>query len=108
MFRAAVLEKDIAISEKWGRSEDYELFMRLHAQGLQGANLQNTSMDYREDQNSYQRRAFPFACQEARVRHQGFRALGFSGPGALPYVLKPLVRGIDAGGLALAHQAAAL
>ena len=90
MFRAAVLEEGYRDKREVGRSEDYELFMRLHAQGLQGANLQEYLYGYREDQDSYQRRAFPFACQEARVRHRGFRALGFSGPGTLPYVLKPL------------------
>lgn len=57
-----------------GRSEDYELFMRLHAAGLQGANVQEYLYLYREDRNSYHRRSFPYALREARTRGKGFAA----------------------------------
>ena len=39
-----------------GRSEDYELFMRLHAAGHRGYNLRDYLLRYREESGSLKRR----------------------------------------------------
>ena len=90
MFRAHALADGYCEVRSIGRSEDYELFMRLHAAGLQGANVQEYLYLYREDRNSYHRRSFPHALREARTRGKGFAALGLPSLSALPYVVKPL------------------
>lgn len=90
MFRTHALADGYCEARSIGRSEDYELFMRLHAAGLQGANVQEYLYLYREDRNSYHRRSFPHALREARTRGKGFAALGLPSLSALPYVVKPL------------------
>ena len=95
MFRAACLraaggyDSDPAI----GRSEDYDLFMRLYASGSRGYNIQEYLLEYREELGSMRRRKYRFAVTEARVRLRGFRRLGLL-PFGLPYVAKPLVIGL--------------
>jgi len=95
MFRAGVLRaaggyrEDPAV----GRSEDYELFMRLHAEGHRGCNIQEYLLEYREDPDSVKRRKIKYALAEARVRLRGFKRLGLL-PGGIPYVVKPLVIGL--------------
>ncbi len=95
VFRAASLaavggyDADPAI----GRSEDYDLFMRLHAAGLPGANLPERLFEYREEIDSYRKRKFRFALTEARVRWRGFRRLRLIPFGFL-YVIKPIVVGL--------------
>lgn len=77
--------------EKPCRSEDYELFMRLHAKGEQGANIQEILLDYRESEYSYARRKFYFQLQEVMVRIEGFFRLGILTPGSFVYIIKPIV-----------------
>ncbi|MBN1242899.1 MAG: glycosyltransferase family 2 protein [Spirochaetales bacterium] len=95
VFRSAALaavggyDADPAI----GRSEDYDLFMRLHAAGLPGANLPEKLLEYREEIESYRKRKFRYALTEARVRWRGFKRLGLM-PVGLLYVIKPIVVGL--------------
>jgi glycosyltransferase EpsE len=95
MFRASCLQAAGGYSEDpaVGRSEDYELFMRLYAEGRRGYNFQEYLLEYREDQVSVKRRKAKYAIAEARVRLRGFRRLGLL-PGGFPYVIKPLVVGL--------------
>lgn len=95
VFRAACLraangyDTDAAI----GRSEDYDLFMRLHAAGYPGYNLPERLFRYREELGSFRKRRFRYALTEARVRYRGFRRLGLL-PGGLPFVVKPVLIGL--------------
>ena len=73
------------------RSEDYELFMRLHAAGEQGFNLQEKLLSYREYEEAYQKRTFRFQYQEMLVRLQGFFRLKLLNPITFCYVVKPLI-----------------
>lgn len=73
------------------RSEDYELFMRLHAAGEQGCNLQENLLSYREYEDSYKKRKFIFQYQEMMVRFEGFRRLKILNLKTLGYVVKPLL-----------------
>ena len=72
------------------RSEDYELFMRLHALGEQGVNLQEVLLKYRETKESYGKRTLAFQLQEAGVRLEGFERLGLRNPLVWFYILKPV------------------
>lgn len=76
-----------------GRSEDYDLFMRLQASGSRGYNIQELLLEYREELGSFKKRKFKYALIEARVRFRGFRSLGLL-PRALPYVIKPIIIGL--------------
>lgn len=73
------------------RSEDYELFMRLHAAGEQGINLQEFLLDYRESGQSYKKRTFACGVQEAYVRWEGFGRLGILNLCTFVYVVKPII-----------------
>lgn len=90
MFRREALEHADGYRELL-RNEDYELFMRLHAQGYRGYNLQEELFVYREDAEAYRRRAGRFRVEEMKVRSEGFRRLGLPAFLAAPYVLKPLL-----------------
>lgn len=81
------------VSRKTLRTEDYELLMRLYAQGKQGANLPERLYLFQEDRAARKRRKFRYRIDEARVKWDGFRELGLM-PGALPYVIKPIIVGM--------------
>ena len=73
-----------------GRSEDYDLFMRIYEAGGRGYNIQDYLLEYREEARSYKRRAFRYALAEARVRFRGFRRLGLM-PRGLVFAAKPVL-----------------
>ena len=95
MLRREVLEASGGYQEsrKALRAEDYELFMRLYAQGWRGYNLPQLLLDYREDRTSYKKRRYRYRFCECLVRLEGFRRLGIL-KGHLRYVLKPLAAGL--------------
>ncbi len=71
------------------RTEDYDLFMRLYAQGFTGYNLAEPLLRYRDSRVPRHVR-FAHRLNEVRIRFHGFKALGLLPAGFL-YVLKPLV-----------------
>ena len=81
-------------SQGIGRSEDYELFMRLHREGCFGYNLQEELFLYREDDSGYRKRTFSFRLKECRVRYAGFQKMGIPFPRRLPASIKPLLLGM--------------
>lgn len=76
------------------RGEDYELFMRLHAKGYRGYNLQEELFFYREDRNTYHHRKYLYQIEEVGIRFRGFRSLKILKPTTFFYVIKPLMTGI--------------
>lgn len=82
------------VSEQTCRCEDYELFMRLYAQGFRGYNLQERLFCYREGRESYERRTFRFRLNEAGIRQRSFRDLGLTGPYARLCALRPMAAGL--------------
>ena len=81
------------VSPLTARCEDYELFMRLHSEGLRGYNLQDALFFYRESEKRMHR-SFRSCLCEMLIRIQGFSRLGILTPAAVPYVLKPVFAGI--------------
>lgn len=98
MFRREVFDQCGAYRSRM-RSEDYELFMRLQAQGLQGYNLQKPLLKYREARDGMRKRTYREYIEESRVRRYGFRKLQIPAIKAAPYVIKPLVSGLLPSGL---------
>lgn len=95
MVRRLVLEElgGYCCSPKVRRIEDYELFMRMYAEGYRGYNLQEPLFRYRESVQAYAKRRYRYRLNECRVRYHGFRALGILA-GNLRYVWKPLAVGL--------------
>lgn len=95
MFRAERLRRagGYDTSKAVGRSEDYELFMRLYAEGSRGYNIQEPLLQYREELGSFKKRKLRYAVTEARVRLRGFARLGLL-PRGIHYVMKPIFIGL--------------
>ena len=92
MFSREILENcgGYCISKATRRCEDYELFMRLHAAGMQGYNLQEKLFLYREGKDSYEKRKITYRFCEMQIRWQGFKRLRILKFTTLPYVCRPL------------------
>lgn len=95
MFRKESLEAvgGYRIARETLRTEDYDLFMRLYANGSKGKNLAKKLYFVREDKDLYKRRKYVHKINEAIVRYKGFNALGLMPKGIL-YVAKPLIVGL--------------
>lgn len=92
MFRTKVLQ-ETGYRNRAGknRGEDYELFMRLHAEGLQGYNLQEALFYYRETAGGYKKRKLLCQLQEVSIRWKGFHRLQIHDKRLYGYVIKPLM-----------------
>jgi len=95
MFRKKSIEKvgGYRVAKETVRTEDYDLFMRMYANGSKGANLKETLYYVREDKAAIRRRKYRYRIHEALVRFKGFKALKLMPVGIL-FVIKPLLVGI--------------
>lgn len=93
MLRKNIFDRREGYRTGTRRGEDYELFMRLFADGYKGCNIQEELYSYREDRNSYKRRRMGSRLDEVKIRYDGFKALGIMLPWGWLYVLKPLAAG---------------
>lgn len=75
------------------RAEDYDLFMRIYAKGYMGYNMQEFLYQFREDNDTYKRRAYKYRIDDVQIRYRGFKLLGLLPLGFL-YVIKPLIVGM--------------
>lgn len=75
------------------RLEDYDLFMRLYANGYKGYNIQEFLYQFREDNDAFKRRAYKYRWDEVQVRYRGFKKLGLMPKGYI-YIVKPLIVGL--------------
>lgn len=82
------------VSKETWRCEDYELFMRLYAQGFQGYNMQERLFCYRENRASYERRKLRYRLDEMGIRRRNFKTLGLHGPAAWLSAIRPLAAGL--------------
>lgn len=98
MFRREVLTESGGY-RPMHRGEDYELFMRLHAAGKRGYNLQEFYFQYREDDNTYRRRKYRYRIEEVRIRKEGFQRLKILNVRTCFSVIKPLIVGLVPRGL---------
>lgn len=95
MFRREAIEVVKGYSEN--RScilcEDYDLLLRLYTKGVQGANLQETLLDYTIPVRAKGNRTMIHRWNETVTRWRRFKELKML-PSALPYVVKPLMVGL--------------
>lgn len=76
------------------RCEDYDLFMRMYAEGFRGENIQDELYQYRvinDEKKKY--RSMSDRLDEAKVRFRGYCALKLMPIGML-YVVKPVLIGM--------------
>lgn len=95
VFRKAAMDTvgGYRVEDDCAGCEDYELLLRLYEAGFAGANLTNPQLIYTIPPKGTTNRSFAMRYNEVKTRYQRFRALGLL-PGALPYVIKPLVAGL--------------
>jgi len=92
MFKREVFEKHRYRALGKNRTcEDYDLFMRLYADGFKAENIGDRLYYYRYDRKS---RKIPFSVRidEFNVRRKGFKLLGLM-PKGLLYCIKPVMLG---------------
>lgn len=76
------------------RVEDYDLFMRLYADGYKGYNIQKPLLRYTVNiQGMKRKNKYIYRIDEARIRCSGFKSLGLL-PIGIPFVLRPLIVGL--------------
>lgn len=73
--------------------EDYDLLLRLYSKGYQGANLPETLFEYTLPATAKGNRKMKHRWNETVTRYQRFKELGCL-PGALPWVIKPILVGL--------------
>ena len=95
VMRKEILDKvnNYKVEKITRRAEDYDLFMRIYANGYKGYNMQEFLYQFREDNDTYKRRAYKYRIDDVQVRYKGFKALGLMPKGFL-YVIKPLIVGL--------------
>ena len=93
-FRKEVLTRagGYRVSKETRRTEDYELFMRIHS-FAKSENLPEFLYYFCEDKNTLARRKYRYRIDEAKVRYRGFKELGLM-PRGIFYVIKPLIVGL--------------
>lgn len=64
------------VSPETRRGQDFDLFMRLYANGFKGKNIQKVLYRYRVDADNYKRRSFAGRLSEIKIRKKGYKALG--------------------------------
>ena len=75
------------------RCEDYDLFMRLYANGCKMYTIQEYLFDYREDKDCYARRKYKYRIYNMQTRLYGYKLLDLM-PKGYVYAIKPLIVGL--------------
>ena len=63
------------VSKRMTRTEDFELFIKLHSKGLYGKNIKNALYFCNEDINNYNRRKYRYRIDEFFMRLNGYKDL---------------------------------
>lgn len=75
------------------RTEDYDLYMRMYANGVQGYNLQEKLFYYTQSFETLSKRRLKHRLDELLCRYEGFKLLELYPKGYL-YLLKPIISGL--------------
>lgn len=73
--------------------EDYDLFMRMYAEGCRGVNLQEFLYEYRIENGNTKKRPMKYRVDEMIVRYKNFKKLKL-GIKSYPYIIKPILLGL--------------
>lgn len=93
LFRRKVLVRvsGYRVEEMTTRGQDYDLFMRLMAEGFCGYNLPDILYEYRRSREAFYQRSWRLCWREAQVRFVGFKRLKLLLPWGIFWVFKPFV-----------------
>lgn len=75
------------------RSEDYDMLLRMYAEGMSGGNSAEAVYYIREDAGAFRRRKYRYRLKEMMVKLRGFARLGLMPKGFL-FAVKPLIVGL--------------
>ncbi|MBR5808982.1 MAG: glycosyltransferase [Clostridia bacterium] len=87
-----------SVSKRLLRMEDYELWIKMYAQGYKGYNLPEVLYRMRDDRNATKRRKFRYRINEAYVRYLAVKRLGLSKK-YLIYMARPILVGLLPAGI---------
>lgn len=90
--------KGYAVDKRLLRVEDYDLWIRMYAEGYKGANILEPLYRVRDDRNAKSRRKFKYRINEVYVRYLGFKRLK-QPVSKFPYIFRPLLVGLMPSGL---------
>lgn len=81
------------VSKETRRCEDYDLFMRMYANGVKGYNIQFKLYKYKVINNEKKYRPMKYRIDEAIVRFKGYKLLRLY-PKAIFFIFKPIIIGL--------------
>lgn len=95
LFKKEVLEevKGYRISKDTARTEDFDLFLRLHIAGYKGINIMEKLYYYNENIDAYMRRKYRYRIDEAKMRWNAYKKLHLM-PIGIVFAIKPLIVGL--------------
>lgn len=77
------------VSSETRRGQDYDMFMRMYAQGYKGINVDEPLYYFRVDAANIGRRTWAARKDEMKIRYRGFKAMKLM-PIGLLFALKPI------------------
>lgn len=81
------------VNPKKLRVEDWDLWIRMYANGYKGYNLQEPLYKMRDDRSAFSRRKFKYRINEARMTIQAVKLLDLSSVNYI-YALRPIMVGL--------------
>lgn len=95
MIRKAALDAVNNYRVAWftNRCEDYDLWMRLYANGFKGYNIDEILFQYYEGKDSFPKRKYRYRICEAVMRAKGYASLNMYPKGAI-FLFRPLIVGL--------------
>lgn len=95
MFRKDILDEvgGYKVAKDTARTEDFDLFLRLHIAGYKGINIMEKLCYYNENIDAYMRRKYRYRIDEAKMRWNAYKKLHLMPVGAI-FAIKPLIVGL--------------
>lgn len=79
------------VSKETMRAQDYDMFMRMYAIKIYGANIGDSLYEYYQGMDSYKKVKFQHKLGEFMIRMRGFKAMHIMFPKGMIAMFKPLV-----------------
>lgn len=90
---ALTISGNYRVAKETKKSQDYDLFMRMYANGYVGYNIQTKLYKYRIENGEKKHRPMRYRIDEAKLRYIGFRKMNILLKG-VPFIFKPVVIGL--------------
>lgn len=75
------------------RTEDYDLFVKLYANGYKGINMNEVLLQVRRDSYAYKRKKFKYRIDESRCKYKAWKLLN-QPIYAMPLIFLPIIKGV--------------